>query len=420
MAKASYGAIPRTGRVTRNPQHRFYLEHMPFQIQPFLLAPVIPGETLKNGLFQSRVVTDPIANKLIGWWIEYYFFYVKHRDLEGRDDFTEMMLDLDKDMSAYAQAADVWYNHAGAGISWAHLCLDRVVETYFRDEGDATAHTINGKPAAAVNVKNWIDSAALSDQYVVDDPVVYTDDQTTAGTLTASEIEAKLQMWQFQRANNLTEMSYDDWLRSYGVSAPREPLHKPELLRYLREWQYPSNTIDSSTGAATSAVSWAIAERIDKDRFFREPGFIFGVTVARPKVYLKNAEGSAADMMDNALTWLPALMRDDPWTSMKKVAADKGPLATVVTDADGYWVDIKDLLLYGDDFVNVARSGTGLNMVTLPSADLTNKEYPSDTDVDGLFVGDADTARQVRQDGRVDLSILGAQVDTTPSASSGS
>ena len=72
----------RTGRVTRGPRHSFNLRHRPFQIQPFLLAPVLPGETMKSLLLQSRAVTSPISNPLVGWWLEYYVFYVKHRDLD--------------------------------------------------------------------------------------------------------------------------------------------------------------------------------------------------------------------------------------------------------------------------------------------------------------------------------------------------
>ena len=64
------------GRKLRRPEHPFILRHKPWQIQPFLIAPVIPGETMSNLLMQARVVTDPINNPLIGWHIEYYYFYV--------------------------------------------------------------------------------------------------------------------------------------------------------------------------------------------------------------------------------------------------------------------------------------------------------------------------------------------------------
>ena len=107
----------RTGRVTRSPRHTFQLRHKPFLLQPFMLAPVIPGETMKSLLLQSRAVTSPIANPLIGWWLEYYFFYVKHRDLDGREDFTQMMLDLEHDMTGYNEASSAPYYHMAGRIN---------------------------------------------------------------------------------------------------------------------------------------------------------------------------------------------------------------------------------------------------------------------------------------------------------------
>ena len=76
----------RTNRVARRPQHRFNLKTKPYQIQPFALAPVLPGETLTTAMPQSQAWSDPLAAGVlrnIGWWCEYYLFYVKHRDLLG-------------------------------------------------------------------------------------------------------------------------------------------------------------------------------------------------------------------------------------------------------------------------------------------------------------------------------------------------
>ena len=98
-------ALARTGRKTRNPVYNWNIETMPWQIQPFCLAPVLPGETMKNIKFQARVVSDPIVNPLIGWHKEYYWFYVKLRDMTGKEDFEDMMLDINKDMGAYNEAA---------------------------------------------------------------------------------------------------------------------------------------------------------------------------------------------------------------------------------------------------------------------------------------------------------------------------
>jgi hypothetical protein len=205
-------------------------------------------------------------------------------------------------------------------------------------------------------------------------------------------------------------MTYEDFLATYGVRPAKEELHKPELIRYLRDWSYPANTIDPTNGTARSAVSWAVAERADKDRFFREPGFIFGVCVVRPKVYLKNARGAAASLLEDAYSWLPAVLANDPWTSLKQRPAASGPL---LLNTEPYWVDVRDLFLYGDQFVNFdLTTETGANLVAMPTAAM-QKRYPASADADDLFVSAA-PLNQVRQDGVVSITIAGTQTDTTP------
>ena len=91
--------------------------------------------------------------------------------------------------------------------------------------------------------------------------------------------------YQYMRENAVTEATFEDYLRTFGIRAEagqKEDEHKPELIRYVRDWAYPSNTINPTDGSAASALSWAVAERADKARFIREPGFLFGVTVTRP------------------------------------------------------------------------------------------------------------------------------------------
>ena len=81
MAQLQIAPYGRTSRTPRRPQHTFAIEARPWQLVPFFIAPVLPGETMKNMLFQARIVSDPIKNPLIGWWAEFFFWYVKHRDL---------------------------------------------------------------------------------------------------------------------------------------------------------------------------------------------------------------------------------------------------------------------------------------------------------------------------------------------------
>jgi len=58
--------LPRVGRKLRAPQHHWSLRHVPFALQPFCIAPVLPGETMKNALLQARAVTMPIKSPLVG------------------------------------------------------------------------------------------------------------------------------------------------------------------------------------------------------------------------------------------------------------------------------------------------------------------------------------------------------------------
>lgn len=403
--------VGRVGRSLRNPAHSWQVRQKPFLLQPICFAPVLPGETLKNLLFQARVVTEPIKNPLIGWWCEYYWFYVKHRDLAGASDFMGMMVNPGQSMSGQVTAAaSVPLYRTTNQINWQQQCLDAIVDAYFRGEGEAPAD-IDGLPVVGINHNGWWDSAKTLSAYTVGDINV---DLNANSTITASEVQRALMQWEFLRANNLTEMTYEDYLRSYGVRVQEEVTNVPELIRYTREWSYPTNTINPTDGTPTSAVSWAVSERADKDRFFKEPGFIVGLSVVRPKVYLSEQRCAAINLLSDAYAWLPAIMREDPATSIRQIAAGAGSIWPDQSTA--FWVDIRDLFLYGDQFVNFSLSATDAGFVALPSADTTNLRYPSNADILGLFVGTTPTAL-VKQDGIAKFSILGAQTETSPRGS---
>ena len=62
---------PKTTRKMRNPTHDSYVSFRPYQLQPFMIAPVLPGETLKNLNITGRVITDPLATgplNILPWW----------------------------------------------------------------------------------------------------------------------------------------------------------------------------------------------------------------------------------------------------------------------------------------------------------------------------------------------------------------
>lgn len=405
-------------RGMRSPVHPFQVSHLPFHIVPFFMAAVLPGETMKRAMIQSRAVTDPIKNPLIGWWLEHYFFYVKLTDLYEREEVKKMLLN-----PAYAasgitslQTATTanrahYYSGGTDMIDWNELCYRRVVDEYFRDEDETytdhrfidLASTGRTYSLAKIVSESAFQSVSLQDDETAQDITLVN--ESGSGTLTASELDAQMRMWEMQRAYNITELSYEDWLRTFNLSGP-PPVeeHRPELLRYLREWQYPTNTIDPSNGTPRSAVSWSIRDRLDKPRMFREPGFLYGVTLARPKVYVRAQEGTFTSLLNDWRSFLPALFKGDKSLSRKSVSSTAGPLQTIVTDAEGYVVDLADLLLYGEQFTNEDRTLTTKNMMDNVAANLTDVLYPQSlADIDELFSTTA--VNNIRQDGVVSVEI---------------
>lgn len=160
---------------------------------------------------------------------------------------------------------------------------------------------------------------------------------------------------------------------------------------------------------ARTCLSWKFTEKADKDRFFKEPGFVFGCSVCRPKVYRQNQSSGVVGILDDSYGWLDARLWNDPQFSWDKRTATSAPL---ILNTDAYWVDRRDIFLYGDQFVNFALTETDANLISTPTAAL-KKRYAATADADELFVS-ASPLNQLRQDGTVFLNILGNQIDASP------
>lgn len=413
--------IKQVRRRPRRPEHTFNLKTKPYQITPFMIAPVVPGETLENLLLQSRCVTDPILNRLVGWHKEYYIFYVPHLALTGWDTgglLRAMMLDPTTDVSSLLSSADVlkFYTFQG-GMDFVLACEQAVVSEFFRDEDELwTDGVIDLMPAAQIPQTKWWNSAKLES--------AGTDDAELPGVDDVEELDilpgftTQYAQWELMRDAGVTDMDYDDFIRSYGVDVPKaeeventeQTKFRPELIRFSRTWSYPSNTVDPTDGSATSAVSWSIAERADKKRFFKYPGFIFGVTVTRPKLYLGNQAGAAVGILNDAYSWLPAVLHGHVYTSIKEIE-DSATVGPFQNQSEDYWFDVKDLFLHGDQFVNYAMDQINTNSVAMPTSTLGLK-YPTEAMVDALFVTAG--TDYVYEDGVCHLNILGKLSETTP------
>lgn len=400
--------VQRSQRVPRRPRHNFAISQRPYHLQPFMIAPVLPGETLKQLRCQARVVSDPVNNPLIGWWNEKYFFYVKHRDLDARDLLVDMVLNPGQSLASLEEAnAASQYYFQGNAVNWLKLCLKRITEEYFRMEDEPWNDTnayYDDLPIATLNDESWLDSAYLASDTPAE-PIVDTG--------LPDDLDEKRRQWEHLHQYGMTQMSYEQWLETYGVRLPAEDteLHAPELIRYSRIWSYPSNTINPADGSPSSALSWVDEFSADKDRYFKEPGWIVGISCVRPKVYLGNQKGYAATMLNDAYSWLPSITTGgQPFMSLKPFAYNRGPLASVgSTTASDYWVDVRDLFMHGDQFTNLMAE---VNKVSLPNASL-QRRFPTNADMTALFK--TATANKIKQDGVVALNILGAQQDWSPS-----
>lgn len=398
----------RKRRVARRPKHSFLIKQYPYEITPFMIAPVLAGETLKNALLQSRAVSTPMENSLIGHHMEHYLFYVKLRDLADRDDIANLLLDMNE-TGVTTEGADNVYLYAKSGaIAWQQMCLDSVVDHYFRDEGETVNEVVGGTtglPLAHFNNTNFGESMTL-------DSAIETDNiDGSVNPIEFDQLEDEYQTWEFMRNMQLTEKTFEEYCEDFGAKIGKEEPNKPELIRYTKNWTYPTNTVDGSGNINTQAT-WSIAERSDKDRFFKEPGFIFGVTVWRPKLYLADQQQAAVSVLDNALRWLPAAMKDKPMSSIQKIssnAANSPYDDTAMGTSVDYWIDIRDLFVHGDQFINYAADETD-NVVSWDGTSFHEKKYPLPADLQLMGILDTLTAEQ---DGVVSLNILGTQVDLT-------
>jgi len=412
--------MPAAARNLRRPQHTWLTESRPWQLQPIAIAPVLPGDTLRSLQWQSRAVTDPIKNKLIGWHAEYYWFYVKHRDLSADGTgiaalAASMVLDADTDLSTMRGAGNVSFFQYPGAISWNKLCYNRIVDEYFRDGAETFAtgvDTLGYSKAALTRPGQFTayERLTLGSAKRTDNEV----DLIAGGSpVTPLEFTERWQHWAALRDAQLTDMDYHDFINTYGTDTREVEtspnLHRPEILYQSSHWQYPTNVVEPTTGVPAVAAVWSLAERSDKAFLFNEPGFIYGIHVVRPKLYMGNPEGSMNGAMDNLHAWLPAVLAhnyEDGYVFFDDTPGPGGPLGS--TMAADYWVDIRDLLTGGDLFRNyTVVPDTTPGFVALPTTAVGGKNYASDAAVTKLFKTAG--TEFVRIDGVCHLGIAGAQ-----------
>lgn len=418
---------PSVRRRLRSPAHKFSVRYKPFEICPFMIAPVLPGETMTNALLQSRVVTDPVAHPLIGWHHEMMLFYVSIpciAEYWEDTDFTQLFIGQGAGIADWVLGADStpWYAFKG-GVNWLENALTPIVATFFRDEKDINVMgALDVYPPAYADLDNNIFQSAKEESAGTDDPELPGVDEIEDLDILAG-YSTHYQQWELMRDVGLTEVTFEDYLASAGVNVPMGDVtaipemgethnirHRPELLRHVRDWTYPTNHVDPTNGTPTSAVSWSVKERADKHRFFKYPGFVVGVSVTRAKLYLGNQKGSAVGLLQNAVDWLPPVLQGHPYTSIKE-NLDSATDGIIRTQDEDYWLDLKDLFLYGDQFKNYDLGGYA---PALPAVNEPCPKFLTEAMVDALFAVTDGTKSYVREDGVCSMNILSRITETTP------
>lgn len=407
MAIQIVNSAQQVPRMKRRPQHPFSLQTRPFLLQPMMIHPVMPGETLNKISMKSRVISKPLVKPLVGWWKEYFFFYVKLTDLDP--DLGQLFVDPEYDSTGFDSATASLPHYSRPGKKWIELCTDLIGAKFFQDEGE-TLVSLDNLPLTEMKGNDWTDSLILEAEVTPDAAV---------GTTEISDLQDQMSAFEQMRMLRMSEMGYPDYIKAYGVRTTNIERGEPELLRWMSDFTYPSNTINPSDGAPSSAVSWSFSETMDKARFIKEPGFIFGCTVTRPKMYRGYISGSLTSRMETAEHWFPPYLMNDASSSIFKhdnsdlVLADAGMPAE-----DEHYYDLRDLLMYGEEFVNYAKVNSDPEMARTPNMNTetgTNDNFVSSDDINELFVnnGVAPLENMIYEDGLVSLDISGRQKDMT-------
>ena len=378
----------RMKRKTRSPRIDFAGRTRPFCLTPICIHPVLPGETLKKAYWNVTAVSDPLASKMHGAHIDIWFFYVKATQLSNSTEMVNMF--VDEGALTPTVGADREFFQAAGGVPFTRMAYERVVEWYFRDADESltpASGLIGNFQPIRVERKGWWNNLKLESTAPTADELLPGEALEMPESVPAGFSDHWTQ-FNRMRALGFTAASFEDYLRAQGVQVPKdasrdEELLKPELLRHVQDWQFPNNTVEPTTGVPTTAHFFRLTDSADKDRYFEEPGFILGVLAYRPKVMFGNLDGSMSHHMNKFTDWMPAILRDQPFTRLKEFATATGPAPEAF--GQDVWADMTDYLLDGEQLWNSTAVG---NQVALPTT-TTNSKYPTQADAMSLFTDTA-------------------------------
>lgn len=390
-------------RVSRTPNFPMAGIMRPFGLYPLMVHPVLPGETMEFFSCKLRALSRPVKHPLAGAWLESWLVYVKFTDLDR--ELGDMFISDSYATTGHTLAADAprYFGKSGQ-IDWVGKCVRRVHEAFFTHEGE-TPRAIDGVPQVKLNNVSWFQNCIFEEAAV-----------SLGGDV--ATVEGQLSAFEMMRQMAMTELSYEKYLQQYGVQSIRTGIGEPEILRYARAWTMPSNTIDPTTGAPSSAWVWSEAIEANKPKRFEEPGFVVQLATIRPKMFMGNLTSSMVGRLWGFSDWFPAYNLEDPAAGAKVIPVAQ---SNVVGATANVVYDHRDLLAHGEQFVNCAAAdhpyalplaSAPKHLLASPVEDLRG-EYATSADVDAMFTGGTAPLRLCYYEGISSLRIQGHVRDFT-------
>lgn len=380
----------------------------PYGAYPIFVHPVLPGETLQEWDMKWRCLSKPIKHPLVGAWMDTWLIYVKFTDIDRA--LGEMFISDTYSTAGWTAGSNRPRHFTKSGqIDWVYLALNRIANAFFLHEGETIIRN-DEVPMLKMANTSWYQNLMFKPAGV--DPAALP-----------SNPDAQLTGYQMMQMMNMTEVTYESYLKQYGVQSIVSGVGQPEILRYTRSWTVPVNTVEPSTGIPSSAWVWSDHLKLDKAKRFDEPGFVMLVASSRPKMYQADLPYSFVGNLWGFSDWFPAYNLADPAAGVRLIVSSDAVIdPTAVTGGPfDLLYDHRDLLNHGEQFVNATDAtmpyalprANGLAIAAGATQSTLQGEYPLAADIDALFVGAGASDKFLYYEGMSSLVIDGHMTDTT-------
>jgi len=400
----------RRSRKNRTPNFPVAGTLKPYGLYPVFAMPVLPGETLQSLSFKHRTLSKPIKHPLGGCWGEHWLVYVKFTDLDR--DLGQSFINDTTASTAYdaSSSSDRYFTKSGQ-IDWIRLCCERVHDAYFVND-DETPQTIDGVRKCKLNNASWYQN------------MIFKPADEAVPTVDSSDMYEHLQGWMMLQQANMTELTYEKYLETYGVRQVRKNVGDPEILRFARSWVQPVNTVEPSTGTPSSAWAWSDEIKMSKGKRFDEPGFVLMLACYRPKMFQENLRYSMIGNLWGFSDWYPSYNLEDPTAGVKKLMTDDAVFAAAAQDTGvgELLYDHRDLLSHGEQFVNdwtnnpydlPMSAGLEVKTTAASSQQELRGEYPDDADIEALFSSTASASDSLLYYEGIAQSVISGHIEDT-------